>query len=72
MPKTITREQYLQLLGLKVLADKHNEALHDILSSAATITGEAEPLGGGHTDEMVWSDLDVDTTLNGLGIEVEE
>lgn len=67
----ITRSQYLQLHGLKSLAARHNRCLKEILDAAAEITGESAPLAGGHTDEMVYGDSEVDDMLARLEITVE-
>lgn len=74
MMKTITRSEYLQLLGLDALARKHNAALHDILEAMEEITGEAgtDRAGEGHCADLVWSEnLTVDEQLPKLGITVE-
>jgi len=72
--KTITRSQYLQLLGLKTLADKHRAAMNDILNAMLDITDERDREGKrddmGHTCDVVWSDEDLDKKLGYMGIEV--
>jgi len=40
---TITRTQYLQLLGLMTLAKMHNDKLRDIEIAACAITGVTPP-----------------------------
>lgn len=74
----ITEGERLQLIGLATLAVQHNLALHAIVRAAKAITRDHE--GGGHTEDLVWSDLyhggdvvhAVDRTLERLNIRVWE
>lgn len=70
MPKTINRAQYQQLLGLAVLAEKHDQAMDDIHEAVRDITGEADTIG--NSSDFVYSDRDVDRLLTNLEITVEE
>lgn len=51
MNKTISHNDYLQLLGLLKLAEDHRKALKDIERSALAILGDNE---GGHASDVVW------------------
>jgi hypothetical protein len=69
----ISREDYQRLLGLKLLADQHEKALHDICAAAAKITGEYELDSDyyGHTSDAMYTENDsVGALLKRLGIEV--
>jgi hypothetical protein len=68
--KTITRNEYLKMVGLLGLAGHHNRALRDIVKALREITGEEEEVGG-HTDDAVWGDEDAEYLLTRLQIEVE-
>jgi hypothetical protein len=69
--KTITRSEYLQLLGLHALAKRHVEQLNDIERAACAITGQI-PLAGTHTSDAIWNANDdtVDALLERLEITV--
>ena len=47
----ITKAQYQQLLGLRLLADRHNAAVEEIEKAAIAITGDRE---NGHTTDWVF------------------
>lgn len=74
--KHITRSDYLKLLGLKLLADRHNAALKNIVEAANEITGECEPDGtpvftGGNTDDSFYGDMrTIDELIALLGLKV--
>jgi hypothetical protein len=70
---TITRTQYLQLLGLMTLAKMHNDKLRDIEISACAITGvvPGEYSGNcGHTSDMVYGSRELDDGLRCMKITV--
>lgn len=74
--KTITRDQYLMLVGLSTLAHYHHKALSDIERSACALTGD-EPNSNTRTKDFIFYDAPisaagVDTLLDKLGIEVVE
>jgi hypothetical protein len=66
-PKTITRAQYLQLLGLQLLAANHWRAIEDLEKAAYTITDERDGDGSletcGHTSDIL---LDKHATIDDL------
>lgn len=70
---TITRTQYLQLLGLMTLAKTHNDRLRDIEVAACAITGvvPGEYAGNAsHTSDMVYGSRELDDGLRCMKIEV--
>lgn len=73
--KTITRSQYLQLLGLKTLAEQHNRKLEDIIQAVADIVdgrGEKGDIDG-NVDDMVYSSvIGVDDLLQKLEISIAD
>ncbi len=73
--KQITYSEYLQLIGLKTLADRHNKELDEILKSAQNITGEVnhnnEPELSGHTSDWIYGMRSTDEVLKLLGITVK-
>jgi hypothetical protein len=66
---TVTAHERLQVIGLLVLAERHNKALRDIEAAVMSITGETEQ--GGHSTDAVYSDYDADDLFGRLGITVE-
>lgn len=66
--KKISHSQYLQLVGLQVLAEKHNRMMHDIEACACEITGEDQ---AGHTADILYGSRELDEGLKLMGIEVE-
>lgn len=77
MPKTtITRNEYLQLVGLLTLAKRHCAALTDIAQACVAITDERDDDGdlmdNGHTFDAVWSEGDADDLLRKLELTVAE
>lgn len=66
-PHVITRAQYLQLLGLKLLAGNHWRAIEDLDKTAMQITDERDRDGNpetcGHTSDVM---LDKDATIEDL------
>lgn len=67
--KTITHAEYLQLLGLRLIADRHQSAMDELSKAAAAITGETDELG--HTYDYVWSNRELDEMLDVLELKVE-
>ncbi len=67
--KTITKNQYLQLVGLMTLGRKHNEMCREIEKAACEITGEDV---AGHTVDMMYGDRELDEGLKLLGVQVAE
>ncbi|MBW3624083.1 MAG: hypothetical protein KY468_11805 [Armatimonadetes bacterium] len=75
--KTISRNEYLQLVGLQTLAANHNRQLREIEKAAYAITGEgdlSEDYLGGHTSDAMYDtdNISVDDLLRRLEITVEE
>jgi hypothetical protein len=77
---TITKNEYFELLGLKILSDKYQQKLDDITHEAVNITGEIDYNGKaeyyGFTSDMLGDAGDaqqiVDDYLEKLGLIVEE
>lgn len=75
--KTITRDDYLRLVGLLTLARDHNRVLRDIEHSVAGLVGAEDDSSGGssyygHASDAVYSDYTADEMLGRLEITVEE
>lgn len=72
MKTTITRSEYLQLLGLRLLAQRANSELYRLIDAAGAIIGEDEPRRG-HIGDTFWGDEsdDVDTMLRKMKVTVE-
>jgi len=68
--QSITKSEYHQLLGLRVIAKRHWDALNEIEKAAREITGEKE--GHGHADDMMSGSRPIDEGLEILGIKVSE
>ncbi len=66
--KTINQSEYLQLMGLLVLAKRHNDALNQIVDAVRAITGEEDDMG--HSSDAVYSDYSADELLKKLDIRV--
>lgn len=68
--RTITRSEYLQLVGLMALAQRHNQALRELDEAARGITHEERD---GHTSDAIYDafSLGVDDLLRRLKIAVE-
>ena len=72
--KKITKEQYVQLVGLMCLAKQSTNELNNIEKAACAITGE-EPNKGSHTSDEVYAargEPNADALLERLGIVVEK
>jgi hypothetical protein len=71
MSKTITKQQLLQLHGLRVLADRHAQMMESLAESVREITGEDADMG--HSYDFVFDEaLSPEELLKRLGIEVSE
>lgn len=70
MTKTITKSEYLQLIGLLKVAEGYNAMLRSVAEAVRLITGEEDDLG--HSSDAVYSDSSADELLKKLGITVEE
>lgn len=68
--KAIPPSAYYQLLGLRLLADRHNAALEQITLAARALTGEEDEHG--HTLDFVHGSRELDELLGLLGIEVSD
>jgi hypothetical protein len=68
MTRDITYRQYLELLGLLVLAARHNQAILDIKLATAALLGETDT--GGHVADAVYGDTDAEVLLRRLAITV--
>ena len=74
MKSSITHAEYLQLQGLKAMAQQHVEAITRVAVAARQIVGEPsrEKYDCGHVDDLMWSDNEaVDNTLRKMGITVD-
>lgn len=75
MKEKITQQEYLQIIGLLVLADKANRELENIESAIASILNiPKEPYGGyGHISDTVFGERNgADDLLEKLKIEIEK
>lgn len=66
----ITRTQYHKLLGLMVLAERHDKALQEILEAVKELVGDDEDCG--HSMDAVYSDQNVDDLMSRLKITVKD
>jgi hypothetical protein len=65
----ITKAEYYQVVGLLVLARKHDEVMRDIAESVRAIVGEDDDMG--HAYDACWdTSIDADDLLRKLKIEV--
>jgi hypothetical protein len=68
--KTITKNQYYQLVGLAAISKRQYDLLDQVMEAALEITGEDRD--NGHTSDFVYSgDHDVKDLLERLSITVE-
>ena len=65
---SITKNEYLQLVGLQTLSESYLEKLDDLEKTAYEITGELDKYS--YTTDMIFNDRDIDDVLKQLGIEV--
>ena len=73
MKKTITRNEYLQLLGLFVLGKEHSDRIKDIDRSAARILEVELEYNNysGYVGDELYGDCNVDNMLRKMEISVE-
>ncbi len=69
--KTITKEQYYQLIGVVVLAKSYLDKINDLEKAALNITQEVYDIGG-HTSDIVWGSRDLDEGLKIMGVKVNK
>ena len=70
-PRKITRGAYLQMVGLKALADSHMAFLSDINDEMKRISGEpTDP--SMHIGDCVYGDQSLDKTLEKMHITVSK
>jgi hypothetical protein len=62
----LTKQEYLQLIGLLVLGKKHMDTLQDIIKAIGEVTGDGPD---GHCADAVYSNYDADLLLEKLDIE---
>lgn len=67
----ITRSEYLQLVGLVMLARKHDEIVRDCNRAAEEIVDE-EQFGCGHISDACEATTTIDDALRLMGITVKE
>jgi len=67
--ESITENEKLQLMGLLVLAKRHNDALKDIVASVRKIIGQEGDRG--HCDDAVYCDYSVDELLDKMEVVVQ-
>ena len=67
---SITKNEYLQLVGLQTLSESYLEKLDDLEKTAYEITGELDKYS--YTTDMIFNDRDIDDVLKQLGIEVKD
>lgn len=66
---TITRAEYLQLLGLKIMADRHLSELDHLVDAAKSIVGEEDKFA--HMGDLMFTEsMAVDESLRKLEIKV--
>jgi hypothetical protein len=75
---SITKEEYLQVVGLLALAKHHNSMLRDIERAALNILQEIdhdgkphEVWGGGYVSDAIGGEHDAATLLDRIGLKVE-
>lgn len=66
----ISKSEYLQLVVLLTLAERHRKMVEDIQAAAMEITGETDDCG--HTCDAVWNDYSADDLLGKLSIKVSD
>lgn len=68
--RTITKAQYLQLVGLNTLAAKYDNLMRELNKAAEEITQEKHDCGG-HTMDIIYQSRELDEGLEIMGITVE-
>lgn len=71
MKTSISKKEYHQLLGLKVLADKHNQSMHEIVAAAKELVGDADK-DYSHMDDWAWGSRETDEVLRLMKVEVRK
>lgn len=71
MGKSITRAEYLQLVGLYALARRHDHAVSLLMEEACAITGERAD-DSTYTAEFIYGSEPVEDSLRSLQITVDE
>jgi len=70
--KIITRNQYLQLVGLTVLGTNHYKIVSDCVDSMTALMPETDPEDGrDRAWEIVFGDRELDEALRLIGITTE-
>jgi hypothetical protein len=72
--ETITRAEYLQLLGLSLMASQHDQKMRDIRDSIYELLGTSEDDDKhSHVSDLLWGGdyMNVDRLLKGLNIRLE-
>ncbi len=71
---SITRSEYLQLLGLRKLAESYTETLNQLVVIGQKITGELDSRGKpeyyGHLSDSIFGDRGIDEMLSLLELNV--
>jgi len=66
---TITRSEYLQIVGLLTLASEHEKQMAQILVSLGELTGETDPRLG-HCCDAIYNGYTADDLLKKIGLSV--
>jgi hypothetical protein len=66
---SITRTEYLQLLGLLTVAKRHTAMLRELIPAVREILGQQEDRG--HADDAVWGDYSIEELLEKMEVTVE-
>lgn len=66
---SISRDQYYQLVGLRLVAQQHTDALEAIKKAVVSITQETEG-DWGHSSDFLYEDYGVDGLLSRLNLTV--
>jgi hypothetical protein len=69
MKKSITKNEYWQLVGLQTLANNYMAKVDDLENVAKEIVGELEDTG--YITDMIGGDRDIDEILKILGITID-
>ncbi len=69
MKKTITKEEYVSVVGLMVLARKAYRRIQDCKKAYKEIVDEKEEFG--HFSDEIFNDGDIDRALRNEGIKVK-
>jgi hypothetical protein len=73
--ETISRAEYLQLLGLSLMANQHAKKMEEIRDSIYELLGTSESDDQhGHVSDLLWAgdrNVSVNWLLKGLNITVE-